>query len=670
MDADADINAYTLDSAHSANMVQGDGPTGLPIALRLEHEPIITSASPCQQGFSFSPASSPMVARGRFGNIFASQSVANGAMNAADFYSPSGSALPSTVSTPHPIVETGEGMYFGGLDMPGRSAPFRPTPAGIANGLGTQVVYTSGNPMFGSVTSAPDPAATFTASPLFGRVDPNNVFWPEQAGAMIPTADMFHLGADSDNEEDDGGAFPDRNPPMSHDRAGVTGLDESDLEISGTPASLHWDHSLPGSFSTHAARYPGGPPRKRLTIGGTTTDYVENMSEWDTGSLGRSQSFRQTGDRRQKIPRTSSTPAANLLGHINPYDRFSQSTPNSPPPDVLGTMSDISSGAHDRPSSPPGSKPGSTTNLQAAAAGGSGSGNGNGSDEGGPPTTCMNCFTQTTPLWRRNPDGQPLCNACGLFLKLHGVVRPLSLKTDVIKKRNRGTGTSAPVTPSTRSAKKNPLGGIGRSSTPWAAPSGTTTGGDANTARSTPASYASSRTGVAGGKGVVPIAAAPPKATPGPGATALAGLPPRNIALASKHQRRHSKGASATIDSVTANGASSFGVGSGIGNNVGAGAMDIDSPGNSTGSNEAAVSTAGILPGRMSSATGGAGIFGVAGSTGLGNRFGTASQRPGILGATGGAGGMLGLSGVGGSTVGGGAPAASTQEWEWLTMSL
>lgn len=57
-------------------------------------------------------------------------------------------------------------------------------------------------------------------------------------------------------------------------------------------------------------------------------------------------------------------------------------------------------------------------------------------------TRCTNCNTQTTPLWRRNPEGQPLCNACGLFLKLHGVVRPLSLKTDVIKKRQRGSGGS------------------------------------------------------------------------------------------------------------------------------------------------------------------------------------------------------------------------------------
>lgn len=39
-----------------------------------------------------------------------------------------------------------------------------------------------------------------------------------------------------------------------------------------------------------------------------------------------------------------------------------------------------------------------------------------------------------------------MCNACGLFLKLHGRPRPISLKTDVIKSRNRvrssnGAGT-------------------------------------------------------------------------------------------------------------------------------------------------------------------------------------------------------------------------------------
>jgi len=66
------------------------------------------------------------------------------------------------------------------------------------------------------------------------------------------------------------------------------------------------------------------------------------------------------------------------------------------------------------------------------------------------PTICTNCQTTNTPLWRRDPDGQPLCNACGLFYKLHGVVRPLSLKTDVIKKRNRASGA-----PNTGTRKNN-----------------------------------------------------------------------------------------------------------------------------------------------------------------------------------------------------------------------
>lgn len=50
---------------------------------------------------------------------------------------------------------------------------------------------------------------------------------------------------------------------------------------------------------------------------------------------------------------------------------------------------------------------------------------------------CENCKTVNTPLWRRDDNQNPLCNACGLFYKLHGTNRPLKLKTDVIKRRNR-----------------------------------------------------------------------------------------------------------------------------------------------------------------------------------------------------------------------------------------
>jgi GATA-binding protein 4 len=37
---------------------------------------------------------------------------------------------------------------------------------------------------------------------------------------------------------------------------------------------------------------------------------------------------------------------------------------------------------------------------------------------------CANCSTYSSPLWRRDSDGNSICNACGLYFKLHGVKRP------------------------------------------------------------------------------------------------------------------------------------------------------------------------------------------------------------------------------------------------------
>ncbi|XP_078396345.1 transcription factor GATA-6 isoform X1 [Cetorhinus maximus] len=50
---------------------------------------------------------------------------------------------------------------------------------------------------------------------------------------------------------------------------------------------------------------------------------------------------------------------------------------------------------------------------------------------------CANCHTTTTTLWRRNAEGEPVCNACGLYMKLHGVPRPLAMKKEGIQTRKR-----------------------------------------------------------------------------------------------------------------------------------------------------------------------------------------------------------------------------------------
>ncbi|KAK3298307.1 uncharacterized protein B0H64DRAFT_318741 [Chaetomium fimeti] len=657
LDADAELNEYSLDHLHqAAAMTQPPNHTGVPFPLdtfRL-NDLSLTSAGPFQQNFSFSPATSPMVANDPFASLYNGSSVPSGPLG-ADFYSPPGSAYQSAVSTPHPLRD-GDGFYFGQMDMRHlRQHPYRTVHTGMANALGQQFPYgANGNLMFPTASTGSESTSTFNAPTSFGHVDPTRVFQqelPARSPAVgLGQESMFSFGADSDDEE--GGAFADRNIPIPQD------LSPQGMEDSGfNSSSLQWDPSLPGNFSMQAARYPAGPTRKQVTIGGTTTDYVDSSGDWEGAGLNRSQSqsFGTTDARTGKVPRTSSTPR--LANRANPFDRLARSTPNSPPAEA-NQASAFSSTSTSRPSSPPPtSRHGSTTNLQAA---GSSQAESSSNANANAPTTCTNCFTQTTPLWRRNPEGQPLCNACGLFLKLHGVVRPLSLKTDVIKKRNRGSGSSLPVGGSSTRSRKNAgsSGGITKrgstlsvssaanpppvqASTPPAAQHRANSVNDsespasgaasaANSSGNTPTSYHNgpgSSNGAVGGKGVVPIAAAPAKPIPGPGAASL----PRTTApsvSSSKRQRRYSKSVVAMEHSSLTG-------------------MDIDSPESSTSSNEAAAlsrpmgssSTLTAMQPSSSSLSLSASGFGAA----------TMQQRP---------------------LAGPGSQRAGPQEWEWLTMSL
>ncbi|KAJ6786995.1 hypothetical protein PWT90_04128 [Aphanocladium album] len=585
IDNDGDIHGYSLDGHTQMNMSQQ-----MPIdQFGLDFMPNnnMMNNSQFQQEFGFSPSTSPMVSNGPLSSF--NNSMAPSSLNTTDFYSPPASNYPSAVSTPH------------GMDKDNFS--FSPQDARQHQGfqqqnMNQQFMYNdpNGNSMYGSMPQGQS----------FNQMDPSQGMHPD-SGLVSPNIPMnqdgmFSFGGDSD--EDDG------NNGMSNMQGDFTSaVDEV--------GSLGWDASLPGQFSTHSARYPGGRPRKQVVIGGTTTDYVESINEDSVGALGRSQSFKSPGVRQQKLPRTASTPSHMASKHSG-FEQIAQSLPTSPHGEVAGNMSGFSSVAPSRPSSPPGSKHGSSTNLQAA---------GGNQTEGGNPTTCTNCFTQTTPLWRRNPEGQPLCNACGLFLKLHGVVRPLSLKTDVIKKRNRGSGNNAGgrgkkgAGSATASRKNSSLSIANSAPSGQQTPTNATRPGTSHKEES-PAS-ASSQFGAqaAGGKGVVPIAAAPPKSSPGPGASASAislARPPTNASV--KRQRRHSK---------------SDGTAS---------AMDINSgfPNDGTRSLGTTPSMPSISSTMMSAGYG-------------------MSQRP-LMAAP----GPMGHNPNGGMNANGNGP----QEWEWLTMSL
>lgn len=64
---------------------------------------------------------------------------------------------------------------------------------------------------------------------------------------------------------------------------------------------------------------------------------------------------------------------------------------------------------------------------------------------------CSNCNTTVTPLWRRGVDGSYLCNACGLYYKIHKKHRPTELKTDTFRQRNRFRRDFIPDTKSLKS---------------------------------------------------------------------------------------------------------------------------------------------------------------------------------------------------------------------------
>ncbi|KAJ5484726.1 Nitrogen regulatory protein nrfA [Penicillium diatomitis] len=480
----------------------------------------IHSAGPYQQHFTFSPSESPMTSGHPFSNLYAQTPLAS-SLNSTEFFSPPPSGYQSAVSTPQPIYEGEQSLFFN--DVPSTDPH---TQRRIPNYLQQRTSNLSASlqprHMFGtntgtssaefsapsSVPIAPTPIHPSGFSvPQLQHVNPHQVLGAGDFSSTAPTNSMFTFGGDSDNEDDDGPSYGRGGIAMPND---YSPMEEGDLQ-----SGLNWDSGFAGSVQS----LPGfnGMHRKQVTIG--SVDVMDGSSDWQHSSslTGRGHGSaasvsdvrnRDMDPRRQKIARTASTPNAPALLRQS-MTGFTSNPPTNHPSPNTPPESGLSSAVPSRPGSPGGSRNG---------------------DPNAGPTTCTNCFTQTTPLWRRNPEGQPLCNACGLFLKLHGVVRPLSLKTDVIKKRNRSSANSLAVGTSRgskKSSRKNSLQQAPSNLIASRTPNG-------NSSESPPAILGSSTMGK---PGVVPIAAAPPKAGPPAGvASARAG-----VQVAPRRQRRLEK---------------------------------------------------------------------------------------------------------------------------------
>ncbi|PVU90956.1 hypothetical protein BB561_004640 [Smittium simulii] len=52
-------------------------------------------------------------------------------------------------------------------------------------------------------------------------------------------------------------------------------------------------------------------------------------------------------------------------------------------------------------------------------------------------SSCYNCKTQNTPLWRRDTMGNKICNACGLYFKLRKKTRPVAMCQSGVRRRVR-----------------------------------------------------------------------------------------------------------------------------------------------------------------------------------------------------------------------------------------
>jgi GATA zinc finger len=243
-------------------------------------------------------------------------------------------------------------------------------------------------------------------------------------------------------------SIEDSSPGLEHCGSGLSWL-------SGPPKHPYWQEPLYSSYQ---------PSTQDELCGGSDAVLPSSNSWHNTGeytdqtcltsSSVPDLTFTNPYEEQQMTPLqyststlTSNTDFTNISQDQDIFSANSPSPPTSPPGECQSMQSTNSRGIATWPSSH--SNPPSSRKLSRVSSTES---------EDQDPISCSNCSTYNTSLWRRSHDGQPVCNACGLFTRLHGIPRPLSLKTDIVKRRRRersaGTSTTGKSGTRTRTSRR------------------------------------------------------------------------------------------------------------------------------------------------------------------------------------------------------------------------